>query len=187
MADARKIIIEIVSKDGGGGAGAADGSAASGRKDDPNSYIRKSLTGMFHPINSLESTLSNKGQWAFEMGKQAVSEAYNIALMEHNRYFTLKEDYIGQNEMAMFTKTVDTAKGILGGVASGAISGGAAAGIYGAIIGAVAGGVTSVWNARKTALQTLEQYQMQLNATNKQTSFAERRASLVNGGKGTEN
>lgn len=189
MADERKIVIEIVSKDGGNKVGAPKEEKTkkpTSTKEDPNKMLAQNLQAIFHPMDTWEGEQSDKMQWGLSLARQGFSLAYNTALMEMNRSFTLKEDYISQNRMTMFTQTVDTAKNILGGTASGAIAGARVGGVWGAVIGAVVGGGISMFNAAKTAAQTKETYMMQLNATNKQTTFGERRASLVNGGKGTE-
>lgn len=188
MADTRKIVIEIVSKDGGGVGTKSENKTKkpTTKREDPNKLLAENLQALFHPMDTWEGEQSDKMQWGLSLAKQGFSLAYNTAIMEANRSFTLKEDYISQNKLTMFTQTVDTAKNILGGTASGAIAGARVAGVWGAVIGGVLGAGTSVFNAAKTAALTRETYQMQLNATNKQTTFGERRASLVNGGKGTE-
>ena len=189
MADTRKIVIEIVSKDGGGGTATKKETMTNKptpKAEDPNKMLAGNLQAVFHPMDTWQAEQTDKMQWGLSLARQGFSLAYNTALMEMNRSFTLKEDYISQNKLTMFTQTVDTAKSILGATASGAIAGARVGGVWGAVIGAVVGGGMSMFNAAKTAAQTKETYQMQLNATNKQTTFGERRASLVNGGKGTE-
>ena len=184
MADQRKIVIEIIEK--GGDQGGSKSGGGGKREDNPNTFLRKNLEGLFHPMNTLEKNLSDEAQWGIELGKQALSLAYDTALFELNRKFTLKEDYIGQNKLNMFTQTIGVSRSILSSTTQGAIMGAQVGGIYGAIFGAITGAGMSIFKAQKAAMEKLEQYQMQLNATNKQTTFGERRASLVNGGKGTE-
>lgn len=188
MADERKIVIEIVTK-GGDSVGAPKENRTkkpTAKEEDPNKMLAQNLQAIFHPMDTWEGELSDKMQWGLSLARQGFSLAYNTALMEANRSFSLKEDYISQNKMTMFSQSVDLTKNILGSTASGAIAGARVGGVWGAVIGAAIGGGMSIFNAAKTAAQTRETYQLQLNATNKQTTIGERRASLVNGGKGTE-
>ena len=188
MADTRKIVIEIVTKGGGDSTSKKENltNKPTPKEEDPNKMLAGNLQAIFHPMDTWQAEQTDKMQWGLSLARQGFSLAYNTALMEANRSFSLKEDYISQNKMAMFTQSVDLTKNILGSTASGAIAGARVGGVWGAVIGAAIGGGMSLFNAAKTAAQTRETYQLQLNATNKQTTIGERRASLVNGGKGTE-
>ena len=67
---------------------------------------------------------------------------------------------------------------------------GLAGGPVGVAVGAIVGGIAStantVFKMDTAKKQKIEQYNMQLNAVNAQTQFSASRASLVNGGRGTE-
>lgn len=162
------------------------------------------LQKLAHPLKTANSeleksiTLGGKGLamagWAGMIGKEVLSNAAYYAKMELNRYFTLKEDYMGQNTMSALQAYTDTTKSIMSSIGSTALqyasigiaTGNVAGVVGGAILGAVVGGVTSVAKARTETAQNIEQTNMQMNATNMQTQFSASRAGLVNGGRGTE-
>ena len=115
------------------------------------------------------------------------------ALSEVNRYFSLTDDYISQNKLNELKTRINRFKTTSSASVSGALKGiaiGSSLGpigqAFGAVIGAVSGVRRSVLEARVERNVRKEQYDMQLNATNIQTNFMASRASLVNGGRGTE-
>lgn len=117
----------------------------------------------------------------------------NYALSEVNRYFSLTDDYISQNKANEIKTRISRFKTSLSSVAKGAAKGMAAGSAlgplgqaFGIVIGAVSGLNRSVLEARIERNVKKEQYDIQLNATNIQTNFMASRASLVNGGRGTE-
>lgn len=201
-----KITITILGE-GGDGSGKGGGSSSKKEKT-PAELISQTIQKLAHPLrsagelaeSSLIELLGGSGSVVAATavtGKvlaDAASTAYQITMMEHSRYFSLREDYIGQNKMSAFQSQMGTAKSLLSSIGSGAAAGatmGLASGnIAGVAVGAIVGGVSSavknIINARVARDQKIEQYNMQLNATNVQTQFMSSRASLVNGGKGTE-
>lgn len=201
-----KITITILGE--GGGEKSSGGSSGGKKEKSPAQIAMDTLRKVMHPIQTGESALQDglrslmgdSGEAVAAVGigakvlSDAVSTAYSVAIMEHNRYFSLREDYISQNKMNMFLTQMRTAKSILSSFASGVLSGaagGAAGGVGGVAVGAVVGGVSSLVNmgvrleAQKK--QKIEQYNMQINAINAQMEFMSSRASLINGGRGTEN
>lgn len=200
-----KITITIL----GGGNGTGDGGGGGEDKEkDPSQIVLNSLNKIVHPVQTaknavkegaIESLGGGGGAVAVVGGglkllSDALSTAYSVAMMEHNRYFTLREDYLAQNKMNMIQSQISTTKTMLSSIGSNALQYGAigmAAGpvgaVVGAAVGAVIGGVKSGISLATERDQKIEQYNMQLNATNAQTSFMASRASLVNGGRGTEN
>lgn len=201
-----KITITIL---GEGGGTKSSGSSSGGEKEkSPAQIAMDTLRKVMHPIQTGESALQDglrslmgdSGEAVAAVGvgskvlSDAVSTAYSVAMMEHNRYFSLREDYISQNKMNMFQTQMSTAKSILTSFSSGVLTGaaaGAAGGIGGVVVGAAVGGVSSLINTgvrlEAQKKQKIEQYNMQLNAINAQTEFMSSRASLINGGRGTEN
>lgn len=203
-----KITITIIGIDGGGGGGGDDSSVKKKKEKKPADIMQEALNKIFHPIKSAESAIkdtavdllggSNTAIAAVGLGAEvlgdALSTAYSIAMMEHNRYFTLTEDYVGQNKINIVQTQIGTAKSMLSSIGSGAIRGGvigSVAGPIGTAIGAVVGSISS---GIKTGImkkaerdQKIEQSNMQLNAINAQTEFMASRANLINGGRGTEN
>lgn len=192
----------------GGGDGSGDGGGRKKKEKTPAEMMFDSIKKLLHPVQTAKSVaeesainvLGGNGKSAMVVGLGAkivtdvAQEAYSIAVMEHNRYFTLREDYIGQNKMNAIQTQMGTAKSLLSSIVGGAIAGAAigtsSANPLGVAVGAVVGGVTSGvkagLNLRIQRDQKIEQYNMQLNATNAQTQFMASRASLVNGGRGTE-
>ena len=115
------------------------------------------------------------------------------ALSEVNRYFSLTDDYISQNKLNELKTRINRFKTTNSAAVSGALKGAVAARrlgpvgqAIGAVIGAASGVRRSGLEARVERNVRKEQYDMQLNATNIQTNFMASRASLVNGGRGTE-
>ena len=192
--------------------GSGDGSDSTPKtkkEKSPSDNMLDSVKKLAHPLQSAEDAALDKikamsgshaggvlagiGIGAKVLG-DAASTLINIATVETNRYFSLREDYISQNKLNNFQKSLNTGKSLLGSLGSGAVSGamaGLAGGPVGVAIGAVAGGITSlvktVVGLETQKLQQVEQYNTQLNATNAQTQFMATRASLVNGGRSTEN
>lgn len=190
MADARKIEIEILGGTTSSGGQGEGGSKKTVTEPDPNEILARDLQQIFHPIKSWEYGLAQNHKYVYgglQLAKQAGSIVESAIFMEHNRYFTLKEDYIGQNRMNVVRGEISNMGNILGAAAGGAIAGAKTAGIPGAVIGAIVGGGFSIGQMHIQKQQKIEQYQMQLNTVNMETTFAESRASLINGGHGTEN
>ena len=202
-----KITITILSESGDGrGKG---GGGSSKKEKTPAELTLQSMQKLMHPLRSAgelaqETAIdilggSGNAISAVGIGAKVVSDAattaYSIAMMEYNRSFSLREDYIGQNRLNAFQTQIGTTKSLLSSIGSGALAGaamgltsGTPAGVLiGGLIGGVSSGIKTAINARAERDQKIEQYNMQLNATNARTQFNASRASLVNGGRGTEN
>lgn len=190
MADARKIEIEILGGTTSSGGQGEGGSKKTVTEPDPNEILARDLQKIFHPIKTWEYDLAEKSKYVYgglQLAKQAGSIIDSAIYMEHNRYFTLKEDYIGQARMNIVKGEISNATSILGAATSGAMAGATIGGVPGAVIGAIVGSGLSIGQMHIQKQQKIEQYQMQLNTANMETTFAESRASLINGGHGTEN
>lgn len=200
-----KITITILGGGEGSSSGGSSGSGGGGKEKSPAKLMMERIKKLLHPIQTVEGEIQNflndnltGGQLAAvgiaaKVLKEAASTAYSVCLMEHNRYFSLKEDYIAQNKMNVLQTQISTGKSILSSIASGAFSGmaaGLAGGPVGVAVGAIVGSIAStantVFKMDTAKKQKIEQYNMQLNAVNAQTQFSASRASLVNGGRGTE-
>lgn len=125
--------------------------------------------------------------------KDAAEVATTYALSEANRYFSLTGDYISQNKFnevkTRIGRAQSTASALRRGAAKGAAIGSVGGPVFAAIgivIGSAAEAGKSLYEARIERNVRKEQYDIQLNATNIQTNFMASRASLVNGGRGTE-
>lgn len=194
----------------GSGNGSGEGEQIKKKKEkSPADKMLDSVKELAHPLQSAEDKImddikslagTHAGGVLAGIGigakvlEDAASTLINIATVETNRYFSLREDYISQNMLNNFQKSLNTGKSLLSSLGAGAVSGamaGMAGGPVGVAIGAIVGGGTSlaktIVNLETTKLQQVEQYNMQLNATNAQTQFMATRASLVNGGRSTEN
>lgn len=198
-----KITITIL--DGGGGSG--EKKAREKKEKTPAELMISSLKKISHPLKSLgssaeESILQALGGgggavaavgWGGMILKDTISMAGYFARLELNRYFTLKEDYMGQNTLTALQAYSGTAKSMLSSIGSSALQGaifgkgfGPVGVAIGAVGGAVLGGAVSGVKARTETEQKIEQVNMQMNATNMQTQFSATRAGLVNGSRGTE-
>lgn len=199
-----KITITIL---GGGGDGSGGGGGDKKKEKSAADIMQDTLKKVLHPLKTakegVEDLISDalggdaRAITAVYLGGKVIGEAistvYQIAMMEHNRYFTLTEDYMGQNKMNAFNAQLSTATSIISSTSAGAIAGGEIGKVAGPVgwavgtaVGAIVGGATSITKAKINRDQKIEQQNMQLNAINAQTEFMASRASLVNGGRGTE-
>lgn len=174
MAETRKIVIEIR---GGGG----------GPSPDPGGGTTVVNIDMaIHPIQSVNraalgaySVLINQ---AYQNAKSAISSEIEYSA---NRYFQMREDYIGETTYSNAKVAVSKATSLVSSVLSGAMMGSAVPG--GAAIGAViaAGGwvatnIIEISQRQRTAM-------VRLASENASLAFARSRAGLTDGGRGTEN
>ena len=125
--------------------------------------------------------------------KDAAEVATTYALSEANRYFSLTRDYISQNKFNEVKTRIGRAQSTASAFRRGAAKGTAVAGVGGPVFAALGANSGAASEPGKTQdeptverNQTKQQYDTQLNATNIQTNFMASRASLVNGGRGTE-
>lgn len=181
-----------------GGSGVGDGSGGAKKKKEksPADLMRETVRKILNPTKTAQEGIinlfggddatNNAINFGKSIIKNALTTAYDIAMMEHNRYFTLTEDYIAQNRMNSLNAQISTALPMVTSVVSGVKVGLEAGGVPGAIIGAISGGLITGIKLRTEHDKKIEQHNMQLNAVNAQTEFMASRASLVNGGRGTE-
>lgn len=190
-----------------GEGGAGDGGTTGKKEKTPADLMREGLNKVLHPLRTAQEGVKDAvidlfgggsgATAAVGIGAKVLSDAlamaYSIAMMEHNRYFTLTEDYLGQNKMNVIQTQIGTAKSMLSSIGSGAaagmaagMAGGPVAMAIGTVIGAITSGAKAVITTKMQTDQKVEQHNMQLNAINAQTNFMASRASLVNGGRGTE-
>ncbi len=171
MADTRKLVIEIVDT-------VVDSDSKSQKKNiEEEGGIN--LSKLLHPIKTMESKVLGKNvivNQAYDGIKNALIQTVELNL---NRYFTIKEDYLGEN-------TYNNAKSAINKVASGwsAVAGGA---LVGGPIGAIVGGTTWLVGQISSNQSTMSSYYQGLNSSTMETSFARTRAGLTNNSRGTEN
>ena len=192
----------------GGGDGSGDGGGRKKKEKTPEQIARSKLQKVLHPVQTAKEELESRVEARFGekaggiigtigiMAKligDAASMTYQVTIMEANRYFSLKEDYISQNKINMIQSQLSSAKSLAGSILSSAgsygflgASGGPVGAAVGAVIGGAVGAVKGIINIGTQNLQKQEQYNMQLNAITAQTQFSASRANLINGGKGTE-
>lgn len=125
--------------------------------------------------------------------KDATEVATTYALSEVNRYFSLTGDYISQNKLNEIKTRIGRAQSTASALRRGAAKGAALGAVGGPMLAALGIAIGAASEARKSLVEARiernvrkEQYDIQLNATNIQTNFMASRASLVNGGRGTE-
>ena len=190
-----------------GEGGAGDGGATGNKEKTPADLMREGLNKVLHPLRTAQEELkdaaidllggSGGATAAVGIGAKVLSDAlamaYSIAMMEHNRYFTLTEDYLGQNKMNVIQTQIGTAKSMLSSIGSGAaagmaagMAGGPVAMAIGTVIGAITSGAKAVITTKMQTDQKVEQHNMQLNAINAQTNLMASRESIVKVGRGKE-
>lgn len=180
MADTRKITIDIISKTTSAGNNQAE------KATESTGEVKSDLTTLLHPIKTAESNTLGKNilvYQAYQQAKKAIVTSVNATF---TRYYSLSEDYIGENNYKNTMTAISKVTGFGTSVIGGAIAGsqlGVVGAVAGAVIGAVGYGVTEYLSYNSK----ISSYYQNLNATNYQTSFQQTRAGLTNGGKGTEN
>ena len=144
-----------------------------------DSKTTKMLKSMLHPVGTLEDAvyknLGSNYQRFYETVKQ---NAITFANQSINRYYSITEDYIGENYKHNFDKALNTAQNISSSVIQGALVGG--------LPGAIIGGATAVLGTVASERQRINSYYADLNATNYQTEFNRTRSALVDNNRNTE-
>lgn len=186
-AEDRKIVIEII----GNGTGQEssnpqDTQGAEGGGKKGNDGLTSALSKMFHPVNTLEEVSVGKNVIIMQAYNQAKQNLLANISFFHDRYFSLKEDYLSETTYQNAQTAIGKIGGFMSAVGSGAMMG-ASLGPVGAAVGAAIGGIgygiTEFTNRKKT----MSQYYQQLNASSFETEFMRERAGLVNDSRGTEN
>lgn len=167
MADTRKIVIEI------------QGGSSSDKTENSSKNLSDELNKIFHPIKSIEKATVGKNVFlnqAYQQAKNLIIQTVETGL---NKYFSLSEDYIGQNSYTQAKTIISKGSSLISSVAGGAMMGGAA----GAIIGLTG------WTINQTISYQarISGYYESLNATNYSLNNSRLRAGLSDNGKGTEN
>jgi hypothetical protein len=138
-------------------------------------FISEIINNAMHPIQSKIGKLAAPYRYG---ANQLVSQISNAASYATNRYLTLHEEYMGQQQLSNIKTTINKAQSLGSSVATGAAVGG----WVGAIGGAVSWGISQHFEYQ----QRMSSYYQQLNATNFQTEFSASKLGL-NGSSGTEN
>lgn len=113
---------------------------------------------------------------AYDKAKGNVTTAANSMI---NRYFSLSENYMAENDYNNIMTTINKGTGLF----MSAKIGGSLGGVPGTIIGVAAWGANEFISYQNR----MSGYYQSLNATNYQTEFDRSRLGLTNEGKGTEN
>ena len=152
------------------------------------SEVSSALNEVIHPISSTMKDFAGSS-----VRKQAIAtlaqQAMNIIeqSIEYGvtRHLNLTEDYIAQNNYNKIKSIYSLTKGAASAVASG-ISMGAAFGPAGLAAGMTIG--LANWGINTTIQQSqrYSEYYQQLNATNFNTQYNQKRAGLYDGSRGTE-
>lgn len=171
MADTRKITIEIITSDANTGQ-----TNAISTQDTSEVQSAKS-----EGKTLLKSVILNQ---SYQTAKKLVIQTVDAGL---NRYLTLSEDYLAQNTInnvkTIINKVSSAGSTIMGGITSGATVGGPVGAIVGGVISAVGWGASEYISYQSR----MSGYYANLNASNIETSYAQKRAGYTNGSRGTEN
>lgn len=171
MADSRKIVVTIVQE--------------APRADDPN----EKATGESEKAEASENAgLSDFASW---IAHQALSEAVGAIRSESeyqiSRYFSTRDDYIGQRNMGAARAMVGNAVGFGAAVFAGARAGSSAGG-WGALAGAAIGAAS--WGVTKAigGAQALDAQVLGLAKMDAQLGYARQRSgwSLTSGSVGED-
>lgn len=178
MADSRKITIEILSTDDDG---------KEKKTKSPEDNVKKTINKIFHPLKNTEDQILAKhliASYALQNAKKIIIQTTDATL---NRYFTLTENYISQNNYQNIKNSYGKVVSIASSIAGGALTGAKVGGGTGAIFGGIAGAV--FWGAGEYVQNTanLSGYYQDLNAANFNYQFNRMRKGLTDEGRGTEN
>lgn len=175
MADVRKITIEILQKEDGGGANVPTPQGQDTTENIERTSPQKESSGL------LKNYIFNQ---AMQNAKQMTIRTIE-ANIDH--YLALSEDYFAENTMAMAKGYINHLSSGASSIVGGAIAGAQIGGVYGAVAGAVIGTISWGVNEVITYQTKMSSFYRSLNASNVNLDYARRRAGLTDGGKGTEN
>lgn len=178
MADTRNITITILKKSDIGETHSND---KGGQTVDPNKKA-KNEDEKEKKANKFAKGVAT--MIALSGAKHIIESTIQLSL---NRYFSMSEDYIAQNDykniMTGIGKVFSAGSSVVAGVTSGLAFGGA----VGGVIGGVVAGAGWVGQEVVNMQQTKANYYSQINASNINTAYMRERAGLYLNGKGTEN
>lgn len=178
MADVRKVVIEIRQTN------SDETPKTPSAQSDSGDASKTQYT--LHPSKSVQRQTVGKSvlvSYAFSQASAQIKSAVSLSV---SRYFSLKEDYLGettlQNALTAVNKTMSFGTAVLGGAATGSLLSpvGTAAGAMIGAIGWATGEVIS-------GIQTHNATMLEIGTSAKQSAFAQERYGLINGGRGTEN
>ena len=179
MAEVRKIVVEINDK-----TLQAEKQTTIINNETNNTEVN--LSALIHPIKATEKHLLGKSvllNQAYNVAKSGVKQSIDLSL---NRYFNMKENYIGQTDYNNFMRGINVVSSVGTSIIGGAMLG-SKLGIGGAIAGATIGGIGAGINLAISYQGRLSNYYSSLNASNISLQYGRERAGLVDGSKGTEN
>lgn len=186
MADLRKVVIEIkqVNQDDTPTAPTPNNS---GGDTNITNNTNINIQYVLHPLKTIENKTVGKNvlvNQAYQLAKQQVKNAITLSV---SRYFSLKEDYIGQNIYNNVATGISKISSLGTAVVGGAIAGSSVMSGAGAIAGAVIGAVGWGVNETISSINTKYNSMLELGTKMYQTNFNVERYGLINGGRGTEN
>ena len=179
MAEIRKIVVEINDK-------VLQTEKQTTIVNNETNNTEVNLTALIHPIKEAEKHLLGKSvllNQAFNVAKSGVKQSIDLSL---NRYFNMKENYIGQTDYNNFMRGINVVSSVGTSIIGGAMLG-MKAGPIGAVAGATIGGVSAGINLFIGHQARLSNYYSSLNASNVSLQYGRERAGLIDGSKGTEN
>lgn len=159
--DSKKITIEII----GGGSGENTDETVVDNELDPKEKKKRKKTGT-------ETWMAMVAQKALKIATQTIESSAN-------RYFYMKEDYIGEATYRNVKSNLSRAAGNVAVIAAGAKVGS----VPGAVIAAV--GVAA--NEGISIFNSYASLENQMNTLNYGMEFSRTRAGLTDNGRGTEN
>lgn len=180
MADERKIVIELKNA----------GAVQENKKDTGTSL---ESDGSFNL-----STAMSKGMtagaiantaWisiATTLAKDTLEEFKQVAAYDINKFFNLRDDYIGEMRFNHIKTAWQKAQSLSGAMSAGATMG-AMGGTAGMAVGAVIGATFWFVSEIISSYQRAETQRIALDTAKYQSAFQLTRLGLIDGGRGTEN
>lgn len=167
MAEVRKVVVEITTK---GSENATENQTTTNESDETTKKTQSDL---------IKNILVHEG---LKLAKQTLRKAIDVSI---NRYATLTEDYIAEQNLQNARIIVGKGTSLITSVGAGMMLGGGftPAGVVGGVVGAITWGV----NEGFSMYERQSNYAQSLNASRYNTQFMGTRTGLIDNGRGTEN
>jgi hypothetical protein len=180
--DNREIVIRIIGETEGSGATKIQKKSADNTQISAfsSSSTKSSSSGVSKSVSNTAYTL------AAYAASQAISQATSEILQLGSVYFSMAEDYKGQENLQKVTAVISQANSLFSSIMSGATIG-SAAGPVGTAIGAAIGATVYAVKTAVNAKNIQYQQNLQLTSLGTANAFARTRAGFDDNSRGTEN
>ena len=180
-ADERRIVIELKNV----------GSVQDGKKDTGTSLESDGSYNLSAAMSKGATTGASIANTAWisimtTIAKQTLDNFKQVAVYDINKFFNLRDDYIGEMRLNHIKTAWQKGQSLMGAMSAGATMG-AAGGTAGAVLGALMGGTFWAVSELISSYQRADTQRIALDNAKYQSAFQMTRLGLIDGGRGTEN